>query len=158
MNRQLLVPLRGGDRIEEMLPYVRDVAQPGMTVVFLVHFGSNRFKELAAQLLSINSGLPATYDDGTAAHQQSNVERRIQLAAEKLRQRGVEIKVKFYTGSLRRLLHQCMENEPIKWVIMRPARSRMRRWCHAVASALRVAGPPIAVPVLLFDPNRVARQ
>ncbi len=158
MNRQLLVPLRGGDRIEDILPYVRDVAQPGMTVVFLVHFGSNRFKELAAQLLTINSGLPATFDDGASAHQQSNVERRIQLAADKLRQRGVEIKVKFYTGSLRRLMRQCMETEPVKWVIMRPARSRLLRWCHTVAAALRVAGPPTPAPVLLFDPNSVARR
>lgn len=158
MNRQLLVPLRGGDHIDDILPYVRDVAQPGMTVVFLVHFGSNRFKELAAQLLMINSGLPATFDDGVGAHQQSNVERRIQLAAEKLRQRGVVIKVKFYTGSLRRLMRQCMETEPVKWVIMRPAQSRLLGWCHAVATVLRVARPPVPAPVLLFDPNSLARR
>jgi hypothetical protein len=158
MSRQLLVPLKGGDRVDDVLPYVRDVAQPGMTVVFLVHFGVNRFKEMAAQLLAINSGLPANFDEGPSAAPLSNIERSIQQAGEKLRRRGVAIKVKFYTGSLRRLMRQCMDDEPVKWVIMRPARSRLRRWCHAVATALRVAGPPAPAPVELFDPNSLAQR
>jgi len=161
MTRQLLVPLRGGDRIEDILSCVRDIAQREMTVVFLVHFGSNRFKELAAQLLMINSGLPAKFDPDTAfpasgADGLSNLEQRIQRTAGELRQHGVTIKVKFYTGSMRRLVRECMENEPVKWVIMHPARSRIFRGCHAIAAALWVAGSPVPIPLLLwFGPNAI---
>ena len=153
MNRQLLVPLRGGDRIEEVLPYLREIAQPGMTVVFLVHLGANRFKELAAQLISINSGLAVTFDSSVTPEQLTHVERGIQRAAERLRQRGVAIRVKFYSGSLRALMRQCMEDEPVKWVIMHPARSPTLRWCRAIAALLGIVGPPAPAPVLLFDPN-----
>ena len=45
MTRQLLVPLKNGDRIEDIFPYVRDVAQPETTVVFLVHLGIYSFQE-----------------------------------------------------------------------------------------------------------------
>jgi len=158
VNRQILVPLRGSDHIEEILPYVRDIAQPGMTVVFLVNFCSNRFNKLAAQLLMINSGSPVNFDDRAGEHRLSAVERKIQQVGEQLRQRGVATRTKFYTGSLRRLVRQCAENEPVKWVIIRPARSLMLRWWHAAAAALRVTGPPTPAPVLLFDPNSVARR
>src|SRR5262245_46989122 len=157
--KQLLVPLRGGDRIEEILPYVQDVAQPGMTVVFLVHFGSNRFHELATRLLMINTGLPLKFHDGAGADRLSNIDQRINDAAEEVRQGGVAIKVKFYTGSWRRLVRQSVEDEPVQWVIMRSARSRLLRSCYALAAALRVACAPAPAPVfLLFNPNSMARR
>jgi hypothetical protein len=154
MTRQLLVPLKGGDRVEDILPYVREVAQPETTVVFLVNFGANRFEELSAQLLVMNTGLSAKLYGGAGSDRQSNIEQSIQEAADKLRERGVAIKVKFYTGSLRRLVRQCMENEPVKCVLMRPARSRILRWYHAFAAAVCGAGPsPRARVFLLFDPT-----
>ena len=163
MTQKLLVPLRGGDRIEEVLPYVQGIAQPGMTVVFLVHFGINRFSDLAAQLLTIDSGLPANFnaDAGSPAEgadRLSSVERRIQRAADKLRRRGVAIQFKFYSGSWRRQMRSCLEDDPHRWVIMRPVRNRVQRWLHAVAAALKIAGPLAPAPVVLLDPNCVARR
>ena len=35
MNKKILVPLGKYDRSEEMLPYIGNVARPGMKVVFL---------------------------------------------------------------------------------------------------------------------------
>jgi hypothetical protein len=163
VTQQLLVPLRGSDRIEEMLPFVQGIAQPGTTVVFLVHFGINRFSELAAQLLTINSGLPANFDADPGfptggSDRVSHAERAIQRAADKLHCRGVATKVTFYTGSLRRVLRQCMEDEPVKWVIIRPFRSRILRWCCVIGLAVGVYRPSAPAPVLLLDPNRVARR
>src|SRR5262249_53939782 len=145
------VPLK---RVEDILPYVQEVAQPEMTVIFLVHFGANRFQELSAQLLMMNTGLSAKLYGGAGSDRQSNIGQSIQEAAETLRERGVAIKVKFYIGSLRRLVRQCMENDPGKWVLMRPARSRILRWYHAFTTALCVAGPSARAPgFLLFDPT-----
>jgi hypothetical protein len=157
MTKQLLVPLRGGDRVVDGLPYLRDVAHAGTTVVFLVPFGANRFLELADQLLTLSSGLPAAFDEGTGPDQQAKGGQGIYQAGEKLRQRGVAIKVKFYSGSLRRLVRECTETEPVKWVIMRPARSRIMRRCYAIAAALRVVRSSAPAPIfLMFDPNGIA--
>lgn len=35
MAKQILVPLKEHDRIEEIIPYIEEVARPGMRVVFL---------------------------------------------------------------------------------------------------------------------------
>ena len=164
MAKQILVPLKGGDRIEEILFYIEAISRSGMTVVFLVHFGSNRFNELTAQLLTITSGLPADLNadgvpSGFGRNRLSNVEQSIKSVSERLHQRGVAIRIRFYSGSLRRQVRQCIESERIKWLIMRPVQSRILRWCHAVAAALRIAGPSAPRPVfLLFAPNGISRR
>ena len=38
MNKKILVPLGQYDRSEEMIPYIENVARPGMKVVFLVRY------------------------------------------------------------------------------------------------------------------------
>jgi len=75
MTRQLLVPLKNGDRIKDIFPYVRDVAQPETTVVFLVHLGINSFQEPSAQLLIMNTGLCAKLYSGAHSKPLSNVDR-----------------------------------------------------------------------------------
>ena len=41
MDRLILIPLRGRDRVEDILPYLDDIAQPGAKITFLVHFGDS---------------------------------------------------------------------------------------------------------------------
>jgi hypothetical protein len=43
MNKKILVPLGQYDRSEEMIPYVENVARPGMKVVFLVRYPMDGF-------------------------------------------------------------------------------------------------------------------
>ena len=38
MNKKILVPLGQYDRSDEMVPYIENVARPGMKVVFLVRY------------------------------------------------------------------------------------------------------------------------
>jgi len=38
MNKKILVPLGRHDRSEEIIPYIENVARPGMKVVFLVRY------------------------------------------------------------------------------------------------------------------------
>lgn len=37
MAAKILVPLKRHDRIEAIIPYIAQVTQPGMRVVFLIH-------------------------------------------------------------------------------------------------------------------------
>jgi len=154
MTKQLLVPLGGGDRMEEILPYVQDITRPNMTVVFLVHFGSSRFSEVAAQLLTITSGLSTRLAETTDSDHAAKSNLKINTIAEKLQQRGVAMKVKFYTGSQRRFLRQCVKEEPAKYLIMRPVRNHLLRWGHAIASGLQITAPSLpSSAFLLFGPG-----
>ena len=47
MNK-ILVPLKRHDQIEEIMPYIEKVAEPGAGVVFLVHHPVSGFKWLQA--------------------------------------------------------------------------------------------------------------
>jgi hypothetical protein len=163
MNRQVLVPLKKGDRIEEILPYVEDVAQSGTKVIFLVHLGTNRFKELAGQLLAIQSGLPVNFNTENVASENrapglSIREKTIRRVTQELHYRGVTIEVKFYSGSLARLVRECMGTEPIQFVMLRSAQSRVLGWLHAIAHVLKIAKPSLKIPVLLLHPNDVVRR
>lgn len=150
MAKQILVPLKGSDRIEEILPYIQDITRPGMAVVFLLPFGSNRFSELASQLPTINAGLAAILGTHPESNQISNVDPGIHAAADELRQRGVEIKFRFYAGPLQRVLRQFVQAEPDKCLIMRPVRNYLARSWQAIASALGFsAGPETSSMFLL---------
>jgi hypothetical protein len=61
MPAQILVPLRGSDRIELFLPYVEQISRPGMRVVFPVRLGRSGFRELTGQLLAIHTGIRSAY-------------------------------------------------------------------------------------------------
>ena len=58
---KILVPLRKSDWIGLFLPYVEQISQPGMKVVFLVQLGQSGFQELTSQLLAIHTGILSAY-------------------------------------------------------------------------------------------------
>jgi hypothetical protein len=163
MSRQVLVPLKGRDRIEEFLPYIEDIALPGTEIVFLIHFGASRYKELAGQLLAFQTGASANSSLDRTAQQnlddgKSTVERQIRVASEELRIRGVTIEVKFYTGSLRKLVHEYMHRDPGQLVMMSRGRNRVSSWLRQIGRSLRVTRPSPAMPVLLLHPGNGARR
>lgn len=156
MSQQVLVPIKGHDNIEEILPYLEDIARPDMKIVFLVHFGTNRFAELAGQLLEIQSGLPAKFS-GDAGVPQTNFSHRIERVSRELSNRGVQIEVKFYSGRLWPILRQYSEVEGSKLVIMRPGRNRVGRGFQRLFSALLAKTSP-TMPVVLCHPSNIARR
>jgi hypothetical protein len=163
MSRQVLVPLKGRDRIEEFLPYVEDLALPGTKIVFLIHFGTSHYKELAGQLLAFQTGAPANSSlDRTApqnlADRESTVERQFRIAGEELRSRGVKIEVKFYTGSLRKMVREYVQSDPVQLVMMSRGRNRVLSWLRQIGLSLRVAQPSLAMPVLLCHPTDFPRR
>lgn len=157
MKRQILVPLKGRDHVEEIMPYLEDIAQPDTTIVFLIHFGTNRFTELAAQLLEIQSGMPAKFSSD-AGSTQFILTHRVTRAGGELRDRSVNVEVKFYSGQLQRILRQCIEDGAIQTVIMRPRVNRARRWVQNLLAALRLAKPSPDIPVVLCHPSNIARR
>ena len=87
-----------------------------------------------------------------AASRNPNLTQRLERASRELRDHGVQIEVKFYSGRLRPLLRQYNEVEATSLVIMRPAINRARRWLRSLIAALGIARPSSAMPVRLCHP------
>jgi hypothetical protein len=159
MAGQILVPLRRSDRIELFLPYIEQIAQPGLKVVFLVQLGSSGFKELAGQLLAIHTGIRSAYlperiCEGDGAEKRRHLaERQVNAACQSLRERGIKLEVHGYEGSLQRIVRQYLDRENVQLVMMRPSSNWLAASLRKIASVLRFFTPPSAPPVLLLHPS-----
>jgi hypothetical protein len=152
---QIIVPLRGSDRIEQFLPYIEQVAQPGMKIVFLVHFDVSRFKELTDQLLAIHTGiqpafLPAQSEDGIVEDARRSVQYRVLSACETFRKKGITVDVNIYAGPLRRVVNDYLKKEDVYLVMMRPNLDRVAAYLCKIGSAFRSFKPAIVPPVFLL--------
>jgi hypothetical protein len=164
MAGQILVPLSGSDRIEQFLPYVEQIAQPGMTVVFLVHLGLSRFKELTDQLLAIHTGIQPAFLPGQRSEQavvedarRSN-QQRVLSACVALRKKGVTVDVNIYAGRLRRIVKDYLEKEDIHLVMMRPNLDRMAGYLCKIGSVYRSFKPATVPRVLLLHPGNIVER
>ena len=127
MAQKILVVLKRGDRIEEIVPYLEEVTKPGMSVVFLIHRPMNRFKWLQAYCGIMECGLEKTLAIRRMVESYS-VQMRRQLAQQKvfhtceaLQRLGVKIAVDVYAGSLRKTLRSHVLNGDSQLIVMRPA-------------------------------------
>jgi hypothetical protein len=161
MAGQIIVPLSGSDQIEDILPYLERVAQPGVRIVFLIHVSLRGFGKLTAQLLAIHTGLfsnPSTGldDEEFVRSRIRSVEEQIFLRCSELREKGIAMIVSVFAGSFRKVLHDYAQQEEIHLVMMRgEAGSRLRRTLRHVVSHLHRFRVEKLPPVLLFHPNSI---
>jgi hypothetical protein len=158
--KQIIVPLRGSDRIEQFLPYIMQVVQPGMKIVFLVNFGTSRLKELTDPLLAIHTGiqpafLPGQSDDAIVENATRFAQERVLRGCQTLRQRGVTVDVNIYSGRLRRVLKDYLEKGDVYLVMMRPNLDRLMAYLGKIGSAFRSFKPASIPPVLLLHPSNI---
>lgn len=118
MAKKILVALNSQDRLDQMLPYIEEIAQPGMEVVLLIRFAPNALaKEPRDQWVTLKpleeirfgkdveepAFATGNIDDRRLLQDQKLLaEHKVFLALEALLKKGVEIAVDVYTGSLRR--------------------------------------------------------
>lgn len=125
MAKKILVPLKRDDRIEEMIPFIKQVAQPDTIVVFLIHHPVNDFRWLQAYY-----GVMEGVDNALALWrmvESYSVDTRRQLAqqgvfhtCQALHQLGVKIAVKVYTGGLRKVLRSHIRNGDVDLIVTKP--------------------------------------
>ncbi len=113
MKKQILIPLKKHNRLEEMLPYLEEIAQPETEVIFLVRCRQDTLGWLNPQLTVMQTEI------GTIAaitrlamrdlweRQTQLAEKRIWLACKVLRSKGVAVVVRCYTGSLKKAIASC---------------------------------------------------
>jgi hypothetical protein len=160
MAGHVLVPLRRSDQIDDFLPYLEQVAQPGMKVVFLLRSDVSGFKNLADQLLAIHTGIRPDFLPGASSKEDVPEERRFSAERKLLRvcdafkKRGVDIGVNVYAGSLRRVVREYMQKKPVRLVMMRPRVSWIARHVCRVSPIARRFNSVTFPPVILLHPGK----
>lgn len=106
MTNQILVPLSSYRRIEEVMPYVRDLAKTGTRVVFLIRYPLDYSLWLKDHWITTESPREAMLAGRLIMERHSPVRQR-ELAEERLapwrqtlQNMGVEATVDIYSGSL----------------------------------------------------------
>jgi hypothetical protein len=161
---QILVPLRRSDRIELFLPYVEQISQPGMRVVFLVQLGRSGFRELSGQLFDIHSGIRSAYlperscDVDAVENGRRSAEQQVNAACQSLRERGVQLEIHSYAGPLQRVVQQYLENQNVQLVMMRPNANWVADLLRKIGSVFRFLKSPVAPPVLLLHPTNIPER
>lgn len=111
MSKQILVPLKLHDEVDEVLPYVERVAQPGMKVVFLRRYPGTSLGSMLPLFAKMEGGMPERLagtrqlaDIYSWEGNAQRAERKISAAREVLERNGVKVDVSVYAGSLRRFV------------------------------------------------------
>lgn len=157
MAGQILIALRDQDRLEEIVPYVKEIVQPGMKVVFLVRYPMDPWMWLRDHWIDTESSRKAlstirtTLDNYSWDKQIAAAEKRVLPACEALQRKGIDVSVNVYTGDLRDAVSGYRRNGDVQLIIMQ-AKNPFR-----VVSSLRAAmqflglfRQPTPSPVLLL--------
>ena len=152
MAGQILVPLKRSDRLECFLPYVEEIAQPGMKGVLLLQSNVSALKDFSEQLLAIDAGIrPDLLAGGNrgkdSLEEQKLVERTLLPLCDRLKKRGVHVSVNVYAGSLRRVARKAMQTNNVHLLMMRsrvdPVRHYLRWVIPFAYSSDRASLPPV---------------
>jgi hypothetical protein len=135
MTPQILVALKSEDRLSQMIPYIEEVAQRGMKVVFLIGFRPKaaskapRYNSLAfkgVEDVRFVGDLEKPMFAGekisetlSMEEQRLSAEHKAFLALEALHKRGVEIAVDVYAGSLKRVVKSYTRKGNVHYIMKR---------------------------------------
>jgi hypothetical protein len=126
MATKILVPLKKHDRLDEIVPYIEEVAEPGASVVFLVRHPVSGFKWLQAYAAISQCGIETALAIRRMAESYSR-RMRMQLArqrvfctCETLHRLGVTVTVDIYASSLSKALSSYVSHGDVQFVVMQP--------------------------------------
>ena len=155
MNKKILVPLGQYDRSEEMIPYIENVARPGMKVVFLMRYPVDGFiwgKE--------EYGMRAALEAKKLVHYYSwegnleNAKRKVAIACEALRAKGIEAAVDVYAGSLKKAMRSHTLNGDVHLIMTRAGIGDwIARIFDGTTSVFKWFKRPSFSPVMLINPR-----
>ena len=175
MARQLLVPLKRHEHVGDVIPYLEKISQPGMKVVFLFplpvrHRNWWRDRRISRETdaqtrLAIGLAPSHAWDYQRSSSQEKHFpvceyswENEKRLYQEKLfplcealRQRGSEIAVTVYTGSLSKALGNYMASRDFHLIMMRGGLGLgIKRFFYEAIPLFRMFKRGEGAPVLLL--------
>jgi hypothetical protein len=163
MAGKILVALKSNDRLEEIIPYIEKIAQPGMSVVFLLRYPvTGDFLSLGDHWVTTESPREAMLAGRRIMQryswdvQRGLAEQRITVAREALRGKGIQVAVDVYTDSLRRVVRHYTATGDVHLIMMGAGSGhpmmRLLRWTAPLLGIFRMR---TSSPVLLFSPRHV---
>jgi hypothetical protein len=145
---QILVPLRKGDGIADVLPYLEQIAQPGWRVIFLIHY--------AVEGLDWFQSKSRT---SVIKEQKLVTGKNTFLALEPLRERDVTVALDIYAGPLRKVVKQYTGRGDIDLVmIVAGSKSRIGKLLHNCLLFPNFSCVSKSASVVLLRPNISDRQ
>jgi hypothetical protein len=161
MAKKILVPLKRDDRVEEIIPCVEKVAQPGMKVVFLLRYAGEdlgRILALCAVVEGGTTGRLAAARELTGIYSwEGNVQRaqrKVSPAREFLKRKGVEVDVDVYTGSLWKAVRGYAANGEVDSIVtLAGMGTRMTRFLSGTLSLVQAFKRANFSPAVLIHPN-----
>ena len=157
MNNKILVPLKKHDRLEEIIPYIDKVAQPGASVVFLIRHPASGLKWLQAYCGIAQCGLEKSLavrrmiESYSLKMRRQLAERRVFHACGALHALALNVSVDVYKDSLHSVLRSYASGGDAPLVIMRPGiGQRIASFLQGEISIRRTLAKPFASSVMLF--------
>jgi hypothetical protein len=145
---QILVPLRRNDRIEDVVPYLEQIARPGSRVILLIHYSVEGLDWLQSK------SLPSVIQE-----QKLVAKKNTFLALEPLRARDVMVALDIYAGPLRKVVKQYTLRGDIDLVmIVAGSRSRIGKLLHNCLLFLNFSCVSKSGSVLLLHPDISERE
>jgi hypothetical protein len=155
MAEKILVALRKNDLAEEVLPYVQQLARPGMKVVFIIPDQADGFEYLLRHKGTMETGLHSAFAAREnakryiAESRRNSATQKIFPASKELRKQGVELAADFYSGSLASALKSYYSSGNAH-LTMIPARSRAL--LEVLCLLFRILKRPTPASILLLRP------
>ncbi len=161
MAKQILVPISRNDRVKEMIPYVERVAQPGMKVVFLVRYPVGGFDEyIRAGMATGETGIPNPEKVRKIGEryfmdsQHQMARQKVFPACDALQEKGAEVTVDVYTGSLNDAVQSYTDNGDVHLLMAHAGIGHLiSRFFNATISVLRSVKRPSSSPTLSIVAN-----
>ncbi|TMA10015.1 MAG: hypothetical protein E6J89_11560 [Deltaproteobacteria bacterium] len=160
MAGQILIALRDQDRLGEIIPYVKEIVQPGMRVVFLVRYPMDSWMWLRDHWIDAESPRKALLavrgisENYSWERQKALAEKRILPACGALQGKGVNVSVDLYTGGLREVVSSYGLNGDVQLIIMQAKNPFRVVWfLRAAMQFFGLSRQPKSCPVLLLHAN-----
>lgn len=158
MNKEILVAMKSQDRIEDIIPCLEKVAQPGTKVTFLLRYPVDGF----AQANEVSGRAAALAEARRLAkhysweENQKRAERKVLPALEALQRKGGEVTVDLYAGSLRKAIKSHAVKGDVHSIMTRAGIGHwITSFFNGTNSVLRLFKRPSFSPVLLIQPRGV---
>ncbi|HXG50361.1 MAG TPA: hypothetical protein VNN77_03025 [candidate division Zixibacteria bacterium] len=125
MAERILVPLTSYDRVDDLIPYLQNVARPGAKVIFLVPSATAAWRYAIDHWIAAESPRSARLEAEEIFNryswdkQRAEADQRLSTASEALRKRGVEAAVEIYSGALKKTISRYMADREPELIVMR---------------------------------------
>jgi hypothetical protein len=125
-GNKILVPLKKHDRLDEIVPCIEEVAEPGASVVFLVHHPVSGFKWLQAYSAISQCGIETALvirkmiESHSRRMRMQLARRKVFCTCETLHRQGVIVTVDIYAGSLSKTLSGYVSDGDAQLLVMQP--------------------------------------